>query len=172
MKFKILIVEDEKNMVWALSNALKEENYHIESVLRGDQAIDAIEKLDPDLVLLDIKLPGLDGISVLSQIRNLGNDLPVIMMTAHGTLDTAIQAIKLGATDYLSKPFDLEEMKITVKKALEFGQMTKEIVFLKDELSKNLKDTIIGDSSKMKELLKKPLYQGQLWSLDRNSTRK
>jgi len=153
MKFKILIVEDEKNMVWALTNALKQDGYHIESVLRGDQAISAIEKLNPDLVLLDIKLPGKDGIAVLNEIRKSGNDVPVIMMTAHGTLDTAIQAIKLGATDYLSKPFDLEEMKITVKKALQFGEMTKEIHFLKDELNKGLKDTIIGSSEKMKDLL-------------------
>jgi len=153
MKFKILIVEDEKNMVWALTNALKQDGYQIESVLRGDQAISAIEKFDPDLVLLDIKLPGKDGISVLSAIRESGNDVPVIMMTAHGTLDTAIQAIKLGATDYLSKPFDLEEMKITVKKALQFGEMTKEIDFLKDELSKGLKDTIIGSSAEMRSLL-------------------
>ena len=153
MKFKILIIEDEKNMVWALTNALKQDGYQIESVLRGDQALSNIEKLDPDLVLLDIKLPGMDGISVLSAIRASGNDVPVIMMTAHGTLDTAIQAIKLGATDYLSKPFDLEEMKITVKKALQFGEMTKEIHFLKDELSKNLKDTIIGSSEKMQDLL-------------------
>ncbi len=153
MKFKVLIIEDEKNMVWALTNALKQDGYQIESVLRGDQALEAIESHNPDLVLLDIKLPGMDGISVLSAIRSAGNDVPVIMMTAHGTLDTAIQAIKLGATDYLSKPFELEEMKITVKKALQFGEMTKEIHFLKDELNKNLKDTIIGSSQEMKDLL-------------------
>lgn len=153
MKFKVLIIEDEKNMVWALTNALKQDGYQIESVLRGDQALEAIESHNPDLVLLDIKLPGMDGISVLSAIRSAGNDVPVIMMTAHGTLDTAIQAIKLGATDYLSKPFELEEMKITVKKALQFGEMTKEINFLKDELNKNLKDTIIGSSQEMKDLL-------------------
>lgn len=153
MKFKILIIEDEKNMVWALTNALEQEDYLVESVLRGDQALKSIEKLNPDLVLLDIKLPGLDGISVLSDIRTSNNDVPVIMMTAHGTLDTAIQSIKLGATDYLSKPFDLEEMKLTVKKALKFGKMSKEIHFLRDELNKNLKDTIIGKSNVMKELL-------------------
>jgi len=153
MKFKVLIIEDEKNMVWALTNALKQDGYQIDSVLRGDQALENIEKTNPDLVLLDIKLPGMDGISVLSAIRESGNEVPVIMMTAHGTLDTAIQAIKLGATDYLSKPFDLEEMKITVNKALQFGEMAKEIDFLKEELSRNLKDTIIGNSNKMMDLL-------------------
>lgn len=153
MKFKILIVEDEKNMVWALTNALRQEGYQIDSVLRGDQAIETIERTNPDLVLLDIKLPGMDGITVLSTIRELGNDVPVVMMTAHGTLDTAIQAIKLGATDYLSKPFDLDEMKIIVQKALQFGEMTKEIHYLKDELNKSLKDKIIGNSQKMKDLL-------------------
>lgn len=153
MKFKILIVEDEKNMVWALTNALRQDGYTIESVLRGDQALSTIEKYDPSLVLLDIKLPGMDGISVLKAIRESKNDVPVIVMTAHGTLDTAIQAIKLGATDYLSKPFDLEEMKITVKKALQFGKISKELHFLKDELNKNLKDTIIGDSKEIKDLL-------------------
>lgn len=153
MDFKILIVEDEKNMVWALTNALKQDGYHIESVLRGDQAMTAIEKIMPDLVILDIKLPGMDGISVLSAIRESFADLPVIMMTAHGTLDAAIQAIKLGATDYLSKPFDIEEMKITVRKALQFGKLSKELHFLKDELNKNLNDTIIGNSKAMRELL-------------------
>lgn len=153
MKFRVLIVEDEKNMVWALTNVLKQEGYNIESVLRGDHALSAIDKFDPSLVLLDIKLPGMDGISVLNAIRESGNDVPVIVMTAHGTLDTAIQAIKLGATDYLSKPFDLEEMKITVKKALQFGKMTKEIHFLKDELNRGLKDTIIGNSDRIHDLL-------------------
>tara|TARA_Y100001933_G_scaffold261154_1_gene315103 strand:- start:21 stop:1370 length:1350 start_codon:yes stop_codon:yes gene_type:complete len=153
MKYKILIVDDEKNMIWALTNALKKADYQIESTLRGDKAISKIEIFDPDLILLDIKLPGMDGISVLKSLRKSGNRTPVIMMTAHGTLDTAIQALKFGATDYLSKPFDLEEMKVTVEKALEFGQMTKEIHYLKDELKKGLKETVIGDSQKMKDLL-------------------
>jgi len=153
MKYKILIVEDEKNMVWALTKALESENYELSSVMRGDEAIDKINEMNPDLILLDIKLPGKDGITILKEIRSTDNKIPVIMMTAHGTLDTAIQAIKLGATDYLSKPFDLEEMKIVVQKSLNFGKISNELIFLKSELNKGLKDTIIGTSEIMSKVI-------------------
>lgn len=154
MNYKVLIVEDEKNMIWALTKALEAENYDISSVMRGDDAIEKLNLVNPDIVLLDIKLPGKDGISILKEIRATNNTIPVIMMTAHGTLDNAIQAIKLGATDYLSKPFDLEEMKLVVQKSLKFGKISSELIFLKSELNKGLKSTIIGDSEAMANVIK------------------
>lgn len=153
MKSKLLIVEDEKNMIWALGNALKSEHYQLEFISRGDDALALVKKEMPALVLLDIKLPGMNGIDVLKEIREIDATVPVIMMTAHGTLETAIQALKLGATDYLSKPFDLEELRIIVSKSLTYGKITSELHFLKDEINKNLKDTIIGESAVMKDVL-------------------
>lgn len=152
MQHKILIVDDEKNMVWALKNALQPLGYKIISASRGKEAIEMIKMNEPSLVLLDIRLPDKNGIEVLKEIRVTHKIMPVIMMTAHGTVETAIQAMKLGATDYLSKPFDLEEMKILVHKAISYGEMATQFNFLKDELKNNLTDTIIGDNDNMKEV--------------------
>lgn len=153
MRTKILIIDDEKNMLWALENALKPEGYKMVTAVNGEEGLERFKEQEPALILLDIKLPQMDGIAVLQKIRSINPTIPVIMMTAHGTLETAIQAMKLGATDYLSKPFDLEELKVLVKKALEYGKMANQIHFLQDELKKNLADTIIGESPQMKSVL-------------------
>jgi len=150
---KILIVDDEKNMIWALSNALVSQEYSIISATTGKEAFEKFSEEELSLILLDIKLPDIDGVSVLKKIRETDLNIPVIMMTAHGTVDTAIQAMKLGATDYISKPFDLEEMRVLVSKAISIGEMAHQINFLKNELKGNLNETIIGESPKMKAVL-------------------
>jgi len=150
---KILIVDDEKNMIWALNNALVSQEYSIISATTGKEAFEKVSEEELSLILLDIKLPDIDGVSVLKKIRETDINIPVIMMTAHGTVDTAIQAMKLGATDYISKPFDLEEMRVLVSKAISIGEMAHQINFLKNELKGNLNETIIGESPKMKAVL-------------------
>ncbi|BEP28741.1 sigma-54-dependent transcriptional regulator [Helicovermis profundi] len=153
MKTKLLVVDDEKNMIWALNNALSSKKYCVVNAMNGVEAIKSFKNENPSLVLLDIKLPDIDGIEVLKELKKIDSNIPIIMMTAHGTIQTAITAMKIGATDYLSKPFDLEELKIIIEKALDIGEMKKQIYFLKNELKKTSNIAIIGKEKKFIEVI-------------------
>jgi len=107
---KILLVEDEKLIRWSLANRLSKEGYSVVEVDRGSEALKALEENEIDLVLLDYRLPDTDGIHVLKNIGPRFRDLPVIMMTAYSTVESAIEAMKLGAFDYLNKPFEIDEL--------------------------------------------------------------
>lgn len=150
---KILIADDEKNMIWAINRALKKESYNIISASNGEKAVEKVKDEDPDLVLLDLRMPKMNGMEALKKIKNINKDLPVIMITAHGTIESAIEAMKIGALDYISKPFDIEELKIQIRKALDIGDMTRQIEFLTNELRNKTGKVIIGESKKMKDVL-------------------
>ncbi|MBA1336975.1 MAG: Two-component system response regulator protein [Firmicutes bacterium] len=153
MSKRILIADDEKNMVWAFKKALKDEKYQIISASNGIEAVEKIKTEDLDLILMDIKMPKLDGMGVLQEIRSLNLNTPVIMITAHGTTESAVQAMKMGALDYISKPFDVEELKIQLRKALDVKDMKEQIQYLKEELESRTGRLIIGDSPVMKRVL-------------------
>ncbi|QEK13342.1 sigma-54-dependent Fis family transcriptional regulator [Crassaminicella thermophila] len=153
MSKKILIADDEKNMIWAMKKALKSENYKIITAANGIEAVEKAKNNDPDLVLLDLRMPQKDGIEALREIKEFNENIPVIMITAHGTMESAIEAMKIGAIDYLPKPFDIEELKIQIRKALDVGDMKEQINFLKEELKNKAGKVIIGNSPRMKEVL-------------------
>jgi CheY-like chemotaxis protein len=115
---KILVVDDEKNIRWILVQCLEEAGYEAISAIDGEQGLEKLKE-NPDLILLDMKLPGIDGLEVLRQARQQYPTLPVIMITAHGTIQTAVEAMKEGAVDYLQKPFTPEEIRAIVKRVLE-----------------------------------------------------
>lgn len=123
----ILLVEDEKLIRWSLANHLKKAGYETIETDRGEDALKALEEKDVDLVLLDYRLPDMDGLKVLRNILPHFEPLPVIMMTAYSTVESAIEAMKLGAFDYLNKPFEFEELLISVKKALENTSLKREL---------------------------------------------
>ncbi|SNT16140.1 PEP-CTERM-box response regulator transcription factor [Anaerovirgula multivorans] len=150
---KILIVDDEKNMRWAIKKALQKQNYKILEGANGLEAVEVFREEDPDLVLMDLKMPIMDGLEALTEIKEINREIPVIMITAHGTVESAIEAMKLGALDYISKPFDVEELKVVIEKALHVGALQEEINFLREELEKNTGKTIIGNSPEIKEIL-------------------
>lgn len=110
MTRRILVIEDEENMRWVLKRALEKSGYQVMTLGRGDQAIKFFASSRVDLVLLDLKMPGMDGISVLRELRQLSIDVPILLLTAYASVPTAVDAIKIGATDYLRKPFDLEDI--------------------------------------------------------------
>lgn len=110
MTRRILVIEDEENMRWVLKRALEKSGYQVMTLGRGDQAIKFFASSRVDLVLLDLKMPGMDGISVLRELRQLSTDVPILLLTAYASVPTAVDAIKIGATDYLRKPFDLEDI--------------------------------------------------------------
>lgn len=150
---KILIADDEKNMIWAMKKALKDERYRLITASDGEEAVKLTMEEEPDLILLDLRMPKLDGMEVLKEIRRMDDKIPVIMLTAHGTMESAVEAMKLGALDYLSKPFDIDELKIIIERALDIGNMKQQIAFLTEELERSTGKSIIGSSEKMNEVL-------------------
>ena len=153
MKEKILIVDDERLVRQSLEKGLAGQGYAAISADNGRSAISLVEEEAPDLVILDLKLPDLNGIEVLKRLREIDRNLPVLIFTAYGSIDTAIAAIRLGAYDYLNKPFDLETILLSVRQALEASHLKKEVAFLRTrETVRFGSHRIIGDSAIMKEL--------------------
>lgn len=153
MNKRILIIDDEKNMRWAIKKALEKEGYNIYEAENGQDGLEKLEEIYPDLILLDLRMPMMDGMEALQRIKEINQDIPVIMLTAHGTMESAVEAMKLGALDYISKPFDIEELKVLIKKALNVGELKSEVNYLREELEKNTGKTVIGESPKMKKVL-------------------
>ncbi len=148
---RIVIIDDEERMCWALDRALSHEGYQVVTATRGLQGITLVQEVEPSLVILDLKMPDLDGIEVLRRIKEINKNIPVVMITAHGTIETAIEAMKIGASDYITKPFKLEELKVLVKQALHLYQLENQVDFLRRELRQKY-GKMIGQSDSMKEV--------------------
>lgn len=128
---RILVADDEANMRWVLERALTKAGYEVETVEDGQLALDRALAERPDLVLVDLKMPKMDGLSVLHILKERYPDLLIVMMTAHGSTTTAVEAMKAGAQDYLMKPFDIDELLITVAKAFEVESLREQVDYLK-----------------------------------------
>ncbi len=153
-KGNILIVEDEKSLREVLKILLEEEGYATTSAADGAQAIDHLRQEIYDVVITDMKMPRADGFEVLRMARQLSPETVVIMITAFGTTETTIEAMKLGAYDYIHKPFKIDEIRIVVNKALEKKVMERELLVLREQVRTSYRlENIIGRSPKMQELL-------------------
>ena len=149
----ILIVEDEKLIRWSLRERLEKEGYEVREAASGKEGLDALSAGECDLVLLDYRLPDQDGIEVLKAISRDFPDTLVIMMTAYSTVDSAVEAMKLGAYDYLNKPFNMDELVLTIEKALETTSLRREIKTLRREQQERFgSKQIIGSSPQMLEV--------------------
>jgi len=143
----VLIVDDEKSVRDSIKMILEYEKYNVFFAENGAKALVSFKENFPDAVFLDIKMPsGMDGIEVLREMKTLNAEIPVIMISGHGTFETAVEATKLGAFDYLSKPLDRDKLLITLRNALENRQLANEIKQVRE------KERILGDSLKMKEI--------------------
>ncbi len=152
---KILVVDDEKDMRWLLSNILKEDGYTIYEAEDCGHALNLLKKdSPPDLILLDLRIPGeMDGIDLLKEIKTTMPEIQVIILTAYGNIGSAVEAIKLGAYDYLAKPFENERLRLTIKRALESQKLTQEVLHLKTELKKEFDlESIMGSSPEIKNI--------------------
>jgi two-component system, NtrC family, nitrogen regulation response regulator NtrX len=145
----ILIVDDEPNILLTLSQALQLEDYKTEVASSAQVAFDILEKRPIDAVLMDVKMPDIDGIEALEKILKTRVDLPVIMMSGHGTIDTAVKATHLGARDFLEKPISRDRLLLALRNALLIKRVTEELESLKTE---TLRFEMLGDSPAMKNI--------------------
>jgi DNA-binding NtrC family response regulator len=151
---RVLIVDDEKGMRDFLSIMLKKEGYTVSTAESEMKASDRISRGEFDLVISDISMPGRSGLDLLKQAKETSPDTPIIMITAYASTESAVEALKLGASDYIIKPFDVEELKIVVKNAIEKRRLEQENKILKRELKEKFRvDELIGDSSRMCEVI-------------------
>ncbi len=153
MSSSVLIVDDEQVLATAMADYLTRHGCAVNINTAGEQALRTIEEEPPDIVLLDYRLPRMDGLKVLRRIKDTRPEIEVIMLTAHGSVEGAVEAMKLGAFDYLSKPIDLEELRLVVEKALESLRRTRELDYLRSRADKeNPSHQIIGRSAPMREV--------------------
>lgn len=154
MTHRVLIADDEKNMRWVLSQALEAEGYEVAEACDGKEALSAVADQEPDILILDHKMPAPDGMEVLRRIRAKGHQFPVIMLTAHGNVQTAVEAMKAGASEYLTKPFDLDELRLSIAKVLQMSALAAEVERLREELDRDWDvDGIVAADATMLEML-------------------
>ncbi|GHO65516.1 acetoacetate metabolism regulatory protein AtoC [Ktedonobacter sp. SOSP1-52] len=150
MSLGILIVDDEPHLPHQLARYLRKRGYDVYTASDGEAGLRELQKNTIDLVLLDLRLPKLSGLEVLRRIREHETELPVVILTAYGDVQTAVEAMKLGASDYILKGFDLEELLLVVKRALDTSAMSRELRQLKRERSDNYHfNHVVGHSERM-----------------------
>src|SRR5208337_4084174 len=153
MMERVLIVDDEEQMRELLAKVLEKNGYQVMTAGDGGQALTLLEKEPMDLVVTDVRMPGLDGMEALKAIKELNPEIVVIIMTAFGSIDQAVQAVKEGAYDYINKPFKIDEMLLTIKKALEERRLRHEVTALRHELHTRYHfENLIGKSRAMQEV--------------------
>ena len=151
---RILIVDDDDQLRRSFEKLLKEEGYRVTGAATGEDGLASIRRELPDLVIVDLCLPGMDGLETFERIRRIEPKLPVVIMTAYGTTETAIEATKLGAFDYTLKPFDIPQMLGLIRKGLEAGRFMRTPVELNAVANSQSPDALIGRSDPMQEVYK------------------
>ena len=154
-KVKIVVADDEESVRWTLKKALERSGYAVLTVADGQAAVETADRVGADLVLMDIKMPTVDGLQALSQLRERHPEIMVVIMTAFGSLQAAVEAMKRGAYDYITKPFDFEELTLLVRRAIEVKTLTQELNRLKARLKDHQDlDEIVGTSQGMQGVFK------------------
>ena len=153
---KILVTEDDESLRFVLKKALENEGYWVQTAANGSTARQLLTDSHFDVSLMDIKLPDVDGLTLLKEMKEAGIDTPMILMTAQNTMRNAIGAMKSGAFDYITKPFDLDEVLVLVKRALDSQKLSRDFRELKEEVKKRFEPgvNIIGTSSSMQKVYK------------------
>ncbi|MFP4023975.1 MAG: sigma-54-dependent transcriptional regulator [Thiohalospira sp.] len=153
---KILVIDDEKSIRDTLKEILEYEDHQVDLAAEGDEGLNLFNENKYDIVLLDIKMPQKDGIEVLEDIFKINYEIPVIMISGHGNIDTAVESIKKGAYDFIEKPLDLNRLLVTIRNAMDKSTLVKETKTLKKKVSKTF--DIIGESkaiTKVKNMIEK-----------------
>jgi two-component system nitrogen regulation response regulator NtrX len=148
MKQKILIVDDEVSILQSLSGILEDEGYELILAGSGEEGLERTKKDQPDLIILDIWMPGTDGITVLEEIKKLYPLIPVMIISGHGTIETAVKATRMGAFDFIEKPLSIERVLVSIQNAIEFSRLEEENRLLRKKSDR----TIIGESTAVSNL--------------------
>jgi DNA-binding NtrC family response regulator len=147
---RILVIDDEANATSALEKLLREDGHEVVAACDGITGLQRLESFDADVVLTDLRMPGLDGLQLLKKVREVRPETLVIVTTAYGSVKTAVQAMKLGAEDYLPKPIDVEELEMVIQRALEKKELRAETLNLRERLAQKYSlDNLVGDSVEM-----------------------
>ena len=150
---RILVVDDEQIMRDSLSDWLRLDGYEVEAVEDGYKALEKVKKESWDVLFVDLKMPRMDGIEVMQKVKEINKDIPVIIITAYATVDTAVKAMKEGAYEYIVKPFNPEEISIIIRNIVVHQSLVKENIFLRQELKKRYQlNDIIGKGPRMQDL--------------------
>lgn len=147
---KILIIDDEKSIRKTLREILEYEKYQVDEASDGVEGIAMIQKEKYDIVLCDIKMPKMDGIEVLDKIMHLSADTPVVMISGHGNIETAVEAVKKGAFDFIAKPLDLNRLLVTIRNAMDKSTLVTETKVLKKKVSKTF--DMVGESKGIQQI--------------------
>ncbi|MCX7794737.1 MAG: sigma-54 dependent transcriptional regulator [Thermodesulfovibrionales bacterium] len=154
MSGKILVVDDEKDILRALEFILSREGYTVTTATNGQEAMELLKNEEYDLVLTDLRMPGMDGMEVLEKSLQLRPSTAVIIMTAYATVESAVQAMRMGASDYIVKPFINEDVKLRVKRLLEHRKLREENILLRQQLSQRIPGRVfLGNSNQIQQLL-------------------
>lgn len=148
---KILVIDDERSIRNTLKDILEYEKYEVDLAEDGIKALEKVKTAEYDIILCDIKMPGMDGIEVLEKLGELTPDTPVVMISGHGNIDTAVDSIKKGAFDYIEKPLDLNRLLITIRNAMDKSSLVSETKILKKKVNK--KYEIVGESPALKSVV-------------------
>jgi len=148
---KILVIDDERSIRNTLKDILEYEKYSVDLAEDGIKGIEKVKNSNYDIILCDIKMPGMDGIEVMEQLVQLAPDTPVVMISGHGNIDTAVESIKKGAFDYIEKPLDLNRLLITIRNAMDKLSLVTETKILKKKINK--KYEIVGESKALKAVV-------------------
>jgi two-component system, NtrC family, response regulator AtoC len=154
-RFSVLIVDDEKTLARSIKLFLEEHGYEAEVANDGDRALELLEKMHPDLVLLDLRLPKVSGLHLLKKIRGHDPSVAAVMMTAYGTIEGAVEAMKLGAFDYVTKPVDLDELKLIVERAREDRRLRQEVRYYREKEARDFESgSLLGRGEAMQQVLR------------------
>ncbi len=151
----ILVIDDKDSIRTMLTKTLQEEGFQVDAVEGGQKGLELARLKSYDLALTDLKMPEMDGMQVLTTLKEIDNDMAVVIMTAYGTVETAVEAMKNGAYDFITKPFDPEHLNVVLQRAMENRRLLAENSLLREELAQTLGfSEIIGQNEKMKEVSK------------------
>lgn len=154
MSGKILVVDDEKDILRALEFILTREGYSVTTATSGEESIEFLKKEEYDLVLTDLRMPGMDGMTVLEKTLQMRPSTAVIIMTAYATVESAVQAMRMGASDYIVKPFINEDVKLRIKRLLDHRRLREENILLRQQLSQRIPGRLfLGNSNQIQQLL-------------------
>ena len=152
-KIKIIVVDDELSIRESLKGWLQQDGYQVETAAGGPEALAKNAANRFDIMLIDVKMPEMDGLTLLQKIKEIDSDIAIVMMTAHGAIRDAVEAIKLGAYDYLLKPFELEELSFTIEKLVQMQTLAMENLILKDRVASMTRfENLVGESPSMLKL--------------------